>query len=270
LRVYTATGHFHGSILSLFNLVGAETSVLPAKKHWKNLGEFDVLVFAGGEDVSPERYGQNPDGIHFTTERDEKELEIMTAVFSEELKPRGVLGICRGVQLMNVAFGGTLVRDIFQYTGNSHHSYHSISHRAKHPLDFLKTVNSLHHQAILKIGMGEKLSLRPKILSTHSLDRLPEIVSWGNKFLGVQFHPEFFPSVHPEKKMFAETIKDWVTGKKSFYKDEFIEFKESLETASGRARQFGVSWEETERTFTVDTSEEIFSYRANEIREEEE
>ncbi len=118
------------------------------------------LVLAGGSDVDPARYGQpnvaakNPD-----SERDGMELRLIVEALAMGMP---ILGICRGAQILNVAFGGTLLQDI----GDSHTGV-----RLRHGIRFEEgsqlaaiarpeTVNSRHHQAIGELGAGLRITAR--------------------------------------------------------------------------------------------------------------
>ena len=116
----------------------------------------DGLVLPGGGDVDPALYGQADEGCHgIDRERDENELAVLRR-FIEWKKP--VLGICRGCQLINVAFGGTLHQDIPGH-GRTDGKDHQHEVTTKDP--FLCAiygerfiVNSAHHQSVDKLGEG--------------------------------------------------------------------------------------------------------------------
>jgi putative glutamine amidotransferase len=142
------------------------------------------LVLAGGSDVEPSRYGQpniaakNPD-----PERDAMELRLIGEALESGLP---ILGICRGAQVLNVAFGGTLVQDI----GESHTgARHGVSFEEGSKLAAIArpdTVNSRHHQAIERPGEGLRITARSVadgvVEGIEAVDR-PFV-------LAVQWHPE--------------------------------------------------------------------------------
>ena len=161
----------------------------------------DAILFAGGEDVGPAHYGAAPHPKLGPTNPEQDELEIALARRAvAEGKP--VLGICRGIQLLNVALGGTLYQDIgSEIAGALNHSesteLRDMSHPA-HPIDLAQgcwlarqldtiapIVNTLHHQALRDIAPSLRLIGRAP-------DGVVEAVegSAGGFVLGVQCHPE--------------------------------------------------------------------------------
>ena len=163
--------------------------------------ELDGLVLQGGADVSPATYGEAPLEPAWAGDRvrDDYEIELFNE-FVEAGKP--VLGICRGLQLINVAFGGTLYQDIGTQTGSG------VQHRARdayernfHEVTFTPEtglhrlypnarsarVNSIHHQAIRNLGRNLVVEARS------ATDDIVEAIRWrGRSYVfGVQWHPEF-------------------------------------------------------------------------------
>jgi len=169
--------------------------------------DIDLLILTGGSDVSPSRYNSLPGGSYgIDLERDEREFNIVGKVMS--LNPRvKILAVCRGLQLLNVLFGGNLIQDLSN-AGIGHSGVHTIDWLSEHPLSWLTTVNSMHHQAVSRIDGDNRFP--PYILAIEPNTRVPEVVSWGNAFLGVQFHPEFFSEAIGER--FFAVVKNWVDG----------------------------------------------------------
>lgn len=161
----------------------------------------DGLVLQGGKDVSPTSYGEEPRRPEWTGDRvrDLYELELIWECIFQG-KP--VLGICRGCQLLNVAFGGTLYQDILtEIPGAIAHvdadAYDAHTHPVSfvadsllqrlYPHDTTPRISSIHHQAIKNLGNSLIVEAR-----SH-LDDVVEAVRWqGSSFVyGVQWHPEF-------------------------------------------------------------------------------
>jgi len=165
------------------------------------VAELDGLVLQGGADVSPESYGQAALSPEWGGDRvrDKYEIEMLWE-FVFQKKP--VLGICRGSQLINVAFGGTLWQDIAtQIEGAARHTdpdaydshIHDIAIEPGSGLARLypglarARVNSIHHQSVEKLGNG-------LVVEAHSPDDgVVEAIRWtgASYVVGVQWHPEF-------------------------------------------------------------------------------
>lgn len=168
--------------------------------------EFDGFLFTGGHDVSPTIYGEDiiKECGEICEERDRMELLLLDKVLKED-KP--VLGICRGIQLINVALGGTLYQDLsVQHPSQIEHHQkppydipvHEIEIKRDSPLYELlgkdsELVNSYHHQAIKKLSS----KLKPM---AYSKDGLIEAIYMPNKKFvwAVQYHPEFLFETHKD------------------------------------------------------------------------
>ena len=171
----------------------------------------DGLVLQGGADVAPESYGETPLAPAWAGDRvrDRYEIELFNA-FVAAGKP--VIGICRGCQLINVAFGGTLYQDISTQvpTAIAHvddarydNQFHEVSLvqgsrlAGLYPGTHRAEINSIHHQAIK--DLGRELSIEAVAVP----DGLIEAVRWrGPSYVfGMQWHPEFMAQrqLHPEQ-----------------------------------------------------------------------
>ena len=159
----------------------------------------DGYLFTGGQDVNPACYGEPPcnDSVVFCRRRDILEQHFLRDALSHD-KP--VLGICRGIQFINVMLGGTLCQDL--PTGHpspvEHHQqppYHLPVHSVHpgpgtplwqlHPAGDIP-VNSLHHQAVRTLAPG----LRAMAISEDGL--VEALYHPDHRFLwAVQWHPEF-------------------------------------------------------------------------------
>lgn len=176
---------------------------LPESQLAPILAQLDAVVLHGGADVAPESYGEKPIGPWIgDRHRDEYELRIIDYAFKAR-KP--ILGICRGCQLLNVYFGGTLYQDIpTQHPSPVAHQNAELFDHCYHPIelagnsfmqqlyahDGVLRVNSIHHQAVKRLGDN----LTPLAISP--TDGLVEAFYYTGPaqgfYLGVQWHPEFY------------------------------------------------------------------------------
>ncbi|MFY9377950.1 MAG: gamma-glutamyl-gamma-aminobutyrate hydrolase family protein [Peptococcia bacterium] len=157
----------------------------------------DGLILAGGPDLDPWHFGEEPQkdlGV-ITPLRDQLELELSRLALVGN-KP--VLAICRGIQVLNVAAGGTIYQDISGLTQLKHsqeaprwHPTHGIQIAEESSLFTLAgqthyRVNSFHHQAIAKVGQG----LRAVAWARDKLVEAVENLAGDGRIRGVQWHPE--------------------------------------------------------------------------------
>lgn len=163
------------------------------------LSRFDGLLLPGGGDVEPELYGKARDALCGEADRVRDEYELSAARYFYE-RDLPVLAICRGIQVLNVALGGTLRQHIENHvqTLPRVQPSHKVIIDKSSPLYFSDTgievsVNSFHHQAL------DDVSDRLKICAKSAPDGIVEgVYSPDRKYcVGVQWHPEcmFFSSV---------------------------------------------------------------------------
>ena len=161
----------------------------------------DGLVLMGGSDMWPGHYGEEPLKPQWMGDRVRDEYETALArAFVAKRKP--VFGVCRGLQVLNVAFGGTLLQDIgTQRPGAREHRNAEIYDRNVHPVEFVKgtrlaeifegvdgaVVNSVHHQAIKDLAPGFVVEARCPADGMIEAIRRPQ----GSYMAAVQWHPEF-------------------------------------------------------------------------------
>lgn len=181
-----------GALPLLFPLTDREDA-------WKAMvDKVDGVIFSGGEDIDPKHFGEETEPYcgSIIRERDGQEL-FMYRYLKSLGKP--FLAICRGVQLMNVAEGGTLYQDIYaQIPGLSIRHQRSDAQDDAHKVDIVPDtllhsllraervpVNSRHHQAAKEAAPGLRISAR-------SEDGLIEGLEFENGYpgLGTQWHPE--------------------------------------------------------------------------------
>lgn len=169
------------------------------------LPEMDGFIFQGGVDVAPETYGEKPIGRwKGDAYRDQYELKIMDYAIKNS-KP--VYAICRGMQLMNVYFGGTLYQDTVTQNPNvDEHRSAELYDMIKHPIEFVQGtflanlyseeknlhVNTVHHQSVKDLGTDLQVFANSPdgIIEAFGYSKEPD-----GKVIGVQWHPEFSPTL---------------------------------------------------------------------------
>ncbi len=160
----------------------------------------DGLLLSGGCDVDPACFGQQNRGSgQPDPRRDAFELALCRAMVRLG-KP--VLGICRGIQVLNVALGGTLIQDIPAWLGLDHPNGTGLRHEVRiEPECFLapelqgvRRVNSTHHQAVDKLGQGLRA------VAYAEAGRVIEAIEAedGRPIWGVQWHPERLREEDPD------------------------------------------------------------------------
>jgi putative glutamine amidotransferase len=163
----------------------------------------DGLILTGGSDIDPACYGSepHPETDDRVPERDRVELALTRRAVERDMP---VLGICRGMQLINVAFGGTLLQHLPDDLGHAEHrrvpgSFDGADHdvrlaagslAARAAREELHATKSHHHQGVDAVGAGLEVT------GVSTLDELPEAIEApAHRFvLGVQWHPEADPA----------------------------------------------------------------------------
>lgn len=166
-----------------------EAAILPV------LDTLDGIIFAGGPDMHPRHFGQEVDpNIGFIhEERDELELFLMKWVLKKGLP---IFGVCRGMQVINIAMGGTLHQDLVHNQGLVHRQtsdmtyFHDVIFEGDSMLRRMVSsthypTNSYHHQAVDRIADG-------LVITAYAPDGVIEAYEGtGSQFiLGTQWHPE--------------------------------------------------------------------------------
>lgn len=162
----------------------------------------DGLVLSGGADVDPRRYGAVPDERlgDLEPERDEWEIALFAAARRRDLP---VLAICRGLQLVNVALGGSLHQHVERDEGAGHPRFESDGRTRTHGVSVVGgtrlgelypseiEVNSLHHQVVDVVGEG-------LVVSAKAPDGVVEgLESPDGAVLALQWHPELLDAPDP-------------------------------------------------------------------------
>lgn len=176
----------------------------------------DGVLFSGGGDIEPQFFGagNHPKVSGVELDRDHLEIYLLQKLLAEG-KP--VLGICRGLQLINVALGGSLYADIAdQVPGSAKHDYYpgwerdylahpvqveSGTHLAEILGEKVIRVNSFHHQAVEQLGSG----LIPTAFAPDGVIEGIEIVDYPFA-LAVQWHPEWLMAQKPMRDLFQAFV----------------------------------------------------------------
>ena len=200
---YTRSVFQAGGLPIIFPMPSAEEAVLE-----EYLAGVDGLLFTGGEDVHPKHYGESVRAGCGEIDPDRDEFELGLAARALE---RGIptFGICRGIQLLNVACGGTLFQDLTERPGTKpeHRTKREERAQPRHGVRILPDtrlrqiigseelkVTSTHHQIIKDLGNG----LRVNALGD---DEVIEGIEKPDHpfFLAVQWHPERMADHHPDQ-----------------------------------------------------------------------
>lgn len=204
---YTPQGFVEGVIMA-----GGLPIVLPIsepKDAAQYVAGIDKLLLAGGQDVSPQFYGEQPRTLLGDTNSARDIFEI--ALVKEALRQKKpVFTVCRGTQLLNVALGGTLYQDLSEYedwkvkhvqvpTAPWIATHEVRLLEGTHLLDFLEErfmVNSYHHQAIKKLAP----ELKAIAWATDGIIEAVESIDPKQRLLGVQWHPELTHKVDKQEQ----------------------------------------------------------------------
>jgi len=180
-----------------------------------NAEDYDGILLGGGEDVDPALYEEEKkyENVKVNRKRDDFEFKLLDRARESQLP---VFGICRGTQLINVKFGGTLYQDLekdaevdidHKQSGGRADATHTVT--LTEPESLLAesfhghcSVNSFHHQAIRRVGRGLKVT-------AYSEDGLVEAVEAAGDYsylVAVQWHPEEMADQPEQKKMLQQFI----------------------------------------------------------------
>src|SRR3954470_6393362 len=187
---------------------GGEPVLLPTGAvSAESIGRLDGLVLAGGADVDPARYGEDagPHTLSTRPERDASEIALLQAALDRDLP---LLAVCRGMQLLNVLLGGTLLQHLPDVSGTEPHQL-GLGLFAERTVSTAEgsavgrilgppaPVDCHHHQALDRIAAGVTVS-------AWADDGLVEAVELPDRgfCLGVQWHPE----AGDDRRLFAALV----------------------------------------------------------------
>lgn len=150
----------------------------------------DKLILSGGQNVDPRFYGQEReiDCDDYCLERDEFELALVREAIKQK-KP--IFAVCRGMQLLNVALGGTLNQKVehhwqHEFTGTAHEVEVKPDSRVSHLVTSGSRINSIHHQSVKELAPGLVATARdPRDGTIEAFES-----KGGFPLLGIQWHPE--------------------------------------------------------------------------------
>lgn len=169
-RLWENKYYVNSSYIEYFTELGFSVEILTDAS---SLEGYDGFILPGGYDIDPKYYQEeNTLSSNIVAYNDRLDFKIIAYA---ERNNQGLLGICRGIQSINVYFGGSLYQDIAKHMDNNHF----ILFQGKYIL-----VNSFHHQSIKTLGKDME------VLAV-SCDQQIEIIRHKHKkIIGVQFHPE--------------------------------------------------------------------------------
>lgn len=173
-----------------------------------------ALVLTGGGDVDPARYGESSHATvaGVSAERDVLEFWAVRGALARGLP---MLAICRGMQLLNVALGGSLIQHVPERFSGSNHQQEEARDAVTHDVRLVPgslaarvcgsaafAVNSMHHQALGRLGEG-------LVVTGHALDGVVEACEMpGRPVLGVQWHPEELTAREEARRLFAWVVAE--------------------------------------------------------------
>ncbi|MFC6670075.1 gamma-glutamyl-gamma-aminobutyrate hydrolase family protein [Marinobacterium aestuariivivens] len=166
------------------------------------------MIIGGGDDIDPGLYGHDNGKAPIDPDRDRFEIEMIEHALQTQLP---MLGICRGAQLINVVLGGSLhgdIRGMRLQTSNFRTPLPRKTALAAQRARLARIlgserwrINSLHHQAIDRLGDG-------LIVAARDLDRFVQAVECerGREIIGVQWHPEYLAYLPTQRRLFRHLI----------------------------------------------------------------
>lgn len=212
--------YINAAYISAVEDAGAVPFIIPVssdlEKTKKLIDLCDGLLFPGGEDIDPGYYGENPHKNLGEIRPEVDKFLFHSLLYAlEQRKP--ALGICKGMQMMVVATGGSLYQDIYSQreeetflhcqSGRRTYGVHQVQiDKDSRLFQILETeqiaTNSMHHQSVRTLGKGLRLS-------AHTEDGIVEAVeSLDGRLIGVQWHPEeMVPESGAMKRLFKNLVQ---------------------------------------------------------------
>ncbi len=212
-----------GKILWLFTKLGVVLGGGKARRITANRSDdpsrFDGFIIAGGGDINPELYGESAalKDLQYDEPRDKLEQHLVRYAFDNHIP---LLGICRGMQMMNVTLGGSLyqeAKDILEDFLPSQSLISKFIGRREVTIDKKSTlfgilgsyeqynVNSIHHQAVNKLGKGLSVVAREENQLIQAIEQTPD--NQHPFLIGIQWHPELMLHAASARRLFKSLVK---------------------------------------------------------------
>ncbi len=194
--------------LALF--LAEATAVRITPSHPVDPATLDGLVLGGGSDIDPARYGarRHRRTVHIDRKRDKLEWKLLEAIIPRDIP---ILGICRGMQMLNVFHGGTLNQNLHDldlpFAHNTSPFPHKIVYIERHTLlhRILRVdqceVNSIHHQAVERVGKGLRVDAHDRNRIVQGIEHIRHPF-----MIGVQWHPEYMPQSAIQRRLFKVLV----------------------------------------------------------------
>ncbi|PSJ44769.1 peptidase C26 [Zobellella endophytica] len=188
---------------------GRAVRLTPATFKYHKRDQLQGLIIGGGDDIDTGLYGMDTGRAPADPARDAFEIELIEHALDTRLP---LLGICRGAQLINVVLGGSLHPDIRPLRRHTSNRRTPLPRKTavgcgQGRLDTIIRqsrwrINSLHHQAVDKLGTGLTVAAR-------DLDNFVQAIeATGDHYvLGVQWHPEYLPYLHHQREIFRTLVR---------------------------------------------------------------
>lgn len=177
------------------------------------------IILTGGEDISPKEYGQDFDWPNTSSLRDSTEKKLMEIAVEKKMP---VLGICRGLQIINVFFGGKLIKNITEeireHPTATDHSLKIINNLSSQLSEDKIRVNSYHNQGVTSKTLSSSLNMFATTEDEKLNERLVEGLFHPTlPIVGIQWHPE---RKSPNQEFNTKLMKAFVN-RKLFWEEKF-------------------------------------------------
>ncbi|MGL4610448.1 MAG: gamma-glutamyl-gamma-aminobutyrate hydrolase family protein [Trueperaceae bacterium] len=201
MRVATVLGSRTEDFEVVFDMLDVDVCVIESKADLKHTKKCSHVLLMGGGDLNPNLYGEKASHVRFVDNyRDALDYALCSYGLEHSLP---ILGVCRGMQMLNVVMGGSLHQDWQLTEVAPHKPFHHLSYVRGSLAWVLPNylVNSYHHQSVNEVGKG-------LTVAATALDGTVEALQ-GAGCLGVQWHPE---SLVLEDQRWLDLFRYWLKG----------------------------------------------------------